>query len=236
MQGSESSGKTTLAQHACNGLRSDEDALWISMGTGIPTRAVNASLATPRTAEEAFVLMIEALEIGASLVVLDSAGGLIRYEELIDPEYVPDPHREFKFELSQVRAACKRTNGLVMFLSRPRVNSPGLRGTGISEKAHQKVHLKVIELRQSGRRRVTTPGGADFWIDPGTGIDWTEDLARSAFEMDMASREGSWWYFKNTGDKFFGIESAKEFLRTNPLKARELEEATRLEAQERFNW
>lgn len=206
------------------------------MGTGIPTRAVNAALATPRTAEEAFVLMVEALDIGASLVVLDSTSGLIRYEELIDPEYVPDPHREFKFELSQVKAACKRTNGLVMFLSRPRVNSPGLRGTGISEKAHQKVHLKVIELRQSGRRRVTSTGGADFWIDPGSGIDWTEDLVRSAYEMDLAYREGSWWYVRTVEDKFFGIESAKEYFRVNLDEAGKLEQAVLDEAKERFNW
>lgn len=236
IQGPESSGKTTLAQHAANSLEDDEDALWISMGTGIPTRAVNAALVTPRSAEEAFVLMVEALSAGASLVVLDSASGLVRYQELIDPDYVPDSHREFKFELDQVRQACRRTNGVVMFLSRPRENSPGLRGTGISEKAQQRVRLKVIELRQSGRRRVTTTGGADFWINPGSGIDWTEDLARTAFEMDLIKREGSWWYMPGTRDKCMGIESTKVYLHENPEYSLELSKHVMNEARERFNW
>ena len=110
VQGPELSGKTTLAQHACDGLEPGEDALWVSMGTGIPLRNTNAAIAEPRTAEEAFTLMVEALHIGDALVVLDSAGGLVRYQELIDPDYAPDPHREFKFELSRVLEACRKTN------------------------------------------------------------------------------------------------------------------------------
>jgi recombination protein RecA len=234
IQGPETSGKTTLAQHACGGLGSNEDALWISLGTGIPLRTPNASIAEPRTAEEAFVLMVEAINVGASLVVVDSTEGLVRYQELIDPDYIPDPHREFKFELSQVRDAARKNNGIVMFLSRPRAKAPGLRGTGISEKAHQKVILKVVELKQSGRRRVTTAGGADFWIDPGTGIDWTQDLVQSAYEMDLMRKEGSWWYYGD--EKFFGLDAAKRYFYETHVAAATLEAAILAEVQERFNW
>jgi recombination protein RecA len=237
LQGTEGTGKTTLAQHAVRSLPQGEEALWISLGTGIPPRNSKAAVAQPRAAEEAFVLMVEALNVGASLVIVDSADGLVRYEELIDPDYVPDSHREFKGELEHLRKACRRTNGLVMFISRPRANASGLRGTGISEKSHQKVRLKLTELQQSGRRRITASAGADFWIDPGTGIDWSHDLVQSAYEMDLAYREGSWWYLKTDDNlKFLGIESLKEYFRQNTSKAQELEEAVIAEAKERFNW
>ncbi len=234
IQGTEGTGKTTLLQHAVNGLGNDEEALWISLGTGIPPRNTGFAVAQPRAAEEAFVLMVEALNVGASLVVVDSADGLVRYEELLDPDYVPDSHREFKNELDVLRRTCRATNGLVMFVSRPRANAPSLRGTGISEKSHQKARLKLVELKQNGRRRITTAGGADFWINPGTGIDWAEDLVRTAYEMDLARREGSWWYIKQ--GKFFGIDAAKSFFSENPLAAKILEEEIMNEAKERFNW
>jgi recombination protein RecA len=234
VQGPELSGKTTLAQHACDGLESYEDALWVSLGTGIPLRSTNAAVAEPRTAEEAFVLMVTALQEGAALVVVDSAEGLVRCRELIDPDYYPDPHREFKFELSQLREAARKTNGTVIFLSRPRVNAPGLRGTGISEKSHQKVKLRIVELKQSGRRRVTTQDGADFWIDPGTGIDWAHDLVQTAYEMDFMRKESSWWYYGE--EKFFGRDAAKRYFRGEPNEAVILERNLLAEARERFNW
>lgn len=234
VQGPETSGKTTLAQHACDSLLSHEDALWVSLGTGIPLRSTNAAVVEPRAAEEAFVLIVEALNLGAALVVVDSAEGLIRYQELIDPDYMPDPHREFKFELNRVKEACKRSNGIVMFLSRPRVNAPGLRGTGISEKAHQKVKLKLVELKQSGRRRVTTTTGADFWIDPGTGIDWAQDLVQSAYETGLMRKEGSWWYYGE--EKFFGLDAAKRYFYEAHGEAEILEANVLSEARERYNW
>jgi recA bacterial DNA recombination protein len=236
IQGTEGTGKTTILQHAVKNLDKGEEALWVSLGTGIPARNPGFAVAQPRSAEEAFVIMIEALNIGASLVVVDSADGLVRYEELLDPGYVPDTHREFKPELDHLRKACRRTNGLVMFVSRPRANSPGLRGTGISEKAHQKVRLKLVELRQSGRRRITTTGGADFWIDPGTGIDWAEDLLRTAYETGLAYTEGSWWYVNSSEKmKFFGLESAKEYLRNNPELSRKLADEVVQEARKSTN-
>ncbi len=229
IQGKTGSGKTTLAEHAVHALESDDAALWIPLGTEVPTRCQNVVLARPESAEEAFTVINAALCEGAALIVVDTANGLVRQREIDgDPSYVPDTHREYKFELAIVKTLCTEYGGSVMFLSMPRANQhPPIRGTGISEKAQQRVSLKIQSEHQDGTKRVTarvagTDKYADFDIKPGTGIDWATDLLHTAVEAEVINFRGSWYYLNHT--RVQGFDRAAHYLRQNPQYASDLYE------------
>lgn len=221
--GGPGTGKTTLAQHAVADLDVHEEALWLSLGTEVPHRAIRASKAVPRTAEEAFSIMAAGLHSHAALIVVDSANGLVRQREIDgDPDYEPSPHREFKSELSDLRDLCSETLGTVLFLSKPRdkERSP-IRGTGVSEKAVQRVNLKILKSHQDGSRLIEaslkTGETCEYVVRPGTGIDWAEELLRTAYEHDIVSSNGSWWMLP--GKVVQGKEAACDYVRGYPKLA-----------------
>jgi recombination protein RecA len=229
--GDTGTGKTTVAQHALYELPLASDALWICAGTEVPRRRIQAALALPGSAEEVFRITEAAVREGASLVIVDSANGLIRQKELDgDPGYVPHPQREYKEELRSLKVACKDTGGTVMFLSKPRdrERSP-VRGTGISEKAMQRVHLRRLRETQDGDLTVVAQvkGGeeAHIVIHPGTGIDWAEDIFRLAVVHELVTIRGSW--YRINGELVQGKKQGCEYLRENPEIAIELDERIR---------
>lgn len=229
--GDSGTGKTTLAQHALYELPMASDALWLAVGTETPRRRLEAALALPGSAEEVFRTAEAAVREGARLVVVDSANHLMRQRELDgDPEYIPDPHREYKAELASLKIACKDTGGTVMFLSKPRDRErTPVRGTGISEKAIQRVRLRRLRQGQDGSMTVIAEvkggGEASLVINPGTGIDWAEDILRLAVDHELVTTSGSWYTIN--GVQLQGKTQGCEYIRTNPGVAVELDEKIR---------
>jgi recombination protein RecA len=228
VQGKPGSGKTTLAEHAVRSLDSHENALWIPLGTEAPTRCGNVAIARPESAEDVFTVITAALTEGASLIVVDSANGLVRQREIDnDPSYVHDTHREYKFELGIVKTLCAETGGTVMFLSMPRANQyPPIRGTGITEKAGQSIQLYINSKKQDGTTEVqaSTRNGdyTTFEIKPGSGIDWAADLLRMGVHFGLVNVKGSWYYVDHT--RVQGFDTAVIYIRQNPQYANDLYE------------
>lgn len=218
-------GKTTLAQHAVNDLEPPLESLWISIGTEVPHRAIRASIVAPRTAEEVFSITTAALQIRAGLVVVDSANGLIRSREFeespdYDRWYKPSTHREFKAELEDLRDQAEMHRGTVIFLSKPRDKERApIRGTGVSEKAVQRVNLKVAHAYQDGTTRIEASlkdgSSCEYLIRPGSGIDWAEELLRTGAEHDIVSKRGAWYVFPD-GRRFQGTDEAVRYVRDYP--------------------
>lgn len=221
-------GKTTLAQHAVNDLEPPGEALWISVGSEVPHRAIRASVVAPKTAEMVFTIASQASYLTHGLTVIDHAGGLIRSREFEDsPDYQqfyhPSPHREFKVELDQMLDDCERSGRTVLFLSKPRdkERSP-IRGTGVSEKAKQRVNLKVLISHQDGSKKIEaslkTGESCEYIIRPGTGIDWAEELLRTGAEHDIVTKRGS-WYVMPDHRTVQGTEDAVRYVREYPAIA-----------------
>lgn len=182
----------------------------------------------PRTAEEVFTICSAASSLSGGLTIIDHAGGLIRsreFEESPDYQrfYVPSPHREFKVELDQMKDDCERSGRVVVFLSKPRdkERSP-IRGTGVSEKATQRVTLKVLTAHQDGSKRIEASlkdgSSCEYVIRPGTGIDWAEELLRTGTEHDIVTKRGS-WYVMPDNKTIQGTEDAVRYVREFPSVA-----------------
>jgi RecA/RadA recombinase len=222
IQGGPGAGKTTIAQHAIYGLESDEEALWITVGTEVPHRPFRGVLAAPRSAEEVFQVIVAGIYSGARLIVVDSINGLVRQRELDgDPSYTPHPQREYKDELRYVKSLCNQSLATVIFTSMPRADQPHpIRGTGLSEKATQRVLLTVKASRQDGvktiRAEVKGLGKyATFDIKPGTGIDWASDLLKTSVDLDLVEVRGSWYFLDD--DPVQGFDNAAQYLRDHPV-------------------
>lgn len=238
--GGTGTGKTTLGQHSVNDLEPPLEALWIAVGSEVPHRAIRASVVAPRSAEEVFSITTAALQIQAGLIVIDSANGLVRSREFegspdYDPWYKPSTHREFQTELSAMAAYCDMSKGTVIFLSKPRdkERSP-IRGTGVSEKAVQRVNLKVIKSSQDGSRRIEASlkdgSSCEYVLRPGTGIDWAEELLRTATEHDIVSKRGAWYVMPDTR-LVQGTDEAVRYVREYPAIAAYLNREIRKDLQ-----
>ena len=221
-------GKTTLAQHSINDLEPPAEALWITVGSEVPHRQIRASVVAPRTAEEVFTICSAASYLSDGLTVVDHAGGLIRSREFdsspdYDRWYTPSPHREFKVELDQMKDDCERSGRTVIFLSKPRdkERSP-IRGTGVSEKATQRVNLKVLHAYQDGSKKIEASlkdgSSCEYIIRPGTGIDWAEELLRTGVEHDIVIKRGA-WYVMPDHRTVQGTEDAIRYVREFPAVA-----------------
>lgn len=226
--GGTGTGKTTLAQHAVNDLEPPGEALWISVGSEVPHRAIRASVVSPKTAEQVFTICSAASYLTHGLTVIDHAGGLIRSKEFEDsPDYEwyyqPSPHREFKVELDQMRDDCERSRRTVIFLSKPRdTERAPIRGTGVSEKAKQRVNLKVLHAYQDGSKKIEASiksgESCEYLIRPGLGIDWAEELLRTGAEHDIVIKRGS-WYMMPDHKGIQGQEEAVRYVREYPAIA-----------------
>lgn len=223
--GEPGSGKTTVGEHAVWELEPGQKSLWMSLGQERPHRSMGpqAMVCQPRNAEQAFYIMDAATRGDISLIVVDSANGLVRQRELDgDETYEPHPQREYKDELNGVKDGCRLHGAIVLFLSKPRDRDrQPVRGTGISEKAHARVRLKVVHTHQDGRRDIEAwlHGKEDqsttFTIEPGTGIDWADELFRLGIRHNIIKANGSWYEWKvGSGTlRVQGIRQGAELLR-----------------------
>lgn len=229
------SGKTTLAEHAVWELETGRKALWLSMGTEVPHRPSWGFVGQPRNAEQAFFIMNTAVRGDVSLVVVDSANGLVRQRELDgDPAYVPHPQREYREELNDLKEGCQVHGAIVLFLSEPRDRDrEPTRGTGISEKSRDRVRLRIALQHQSETRDVeasvhgkpAVDGGTAFTIRPGTGIDWADELARIAVRYELIRKNGNW--YEVNYERFQGIRQLAGFITENTRLAIDLDEEIR---------
>lgn len=230
--GEPGSGKTTLAEHAVWELQHGQKALWLSLGTEVPHRPSGAMLCQPRNAEQAFVIMETAVLGDVDLIVVDSANGLVRQRELDgDPDYVPHPQREYKDELNRLKEYAKGSGAIVIFLSKPRDRDrQPIRGTGISEKSRDRVHLQVWTEHQDGSRELQYHAkGSEsmgfFTMYPGTGIDWAKELAQLAIHHELATRHASW--IEYNAERFHGITEFTAFIADNTRAAIDLDTSIR---------
>ena len=232
--GGPGSGKTTLAEHTVLELPTGKQAMWMCLGTEVPHRPSGALVCQPRNAEQAFWVMDTCVLGNIDLIIVDSANGLVRQRELDgDPDYVPHPQREYRDELTRLKEYCKATGSVVIFLSQPRDKErQPVRGTGISEKSKDRVYLKLIHEHQDGSREIKAgirdvePVGLTIW--PGTGIDWSTELARLAVHYELAERRAAW--FECNGDRFQGLASFAMHIEENTRLAVDLDEQIRARA------
>lgn len=227
--GGPGTGKTTLAQHTVNDLEPPLEALWISVGSEVPHRAIRASVVVPKTAEDVFSVAGAALQIRAGLVVIDSANGLIRSREFegssdYDPWFMPSPHREYKAELDNMVEQCYVSNGTVLFLSKPRDKERApIRGTGVSEKASQRVSLKILHASQDGSKRIEASlkdgSSCEYVIRPGSGIDWAEEFLRTAVEHDIITKRGAYYNMPGNYGTPHGVDEAVRYIQSYPSVA-----------------
>lgn len=207
--GEPGSGKTTLAQHAACSVPEDGSCLWAVCGSEIPYRIADQTAVTfPANSEQAFERITAAALNGVSLIVVDNANGLVRQRELDgNPDYVPHPQREYKDELNLLKRACRKSGTIVLFLSRPRdKDRQPVRGTGISEKARDRVTLRIVHAHQDGSKEVEARVRGDstvLKIGPRAGIDWASGMACVALQYGVAVRKGSWVEYDGT--MFHGI-------------------------------
>ena len=182
-------GKTVLALHTVESVtRAGHNTLWIDTVDGVAhmDNAPRVIVARPRNAEQAFRMADMACleEPSISLVVIDSSERLVRRRELAgDPTFVPHPQREYKDELTHLRANARASGTTVLFVGQPRDKErEPVRGTGISEKVAYRVHLHPDVVHQDGSREIqatvkdvasktVTHDAARFTIRPGQGID-----------------------------------------------------------------
>lgn len=224
--GPPSSGKTYLALQAlANRHPADDKILWVSTRGPIdfnPDPRMNVSY--PKSAEQAFHLMMGWSGFGGSMIVVDDAANLVRQAELDDPEYVPDEHREFKDELKNLKLAVKNSGCTVLFLSQPRdhMRAP-IRGTGISEKAAERVSLKITRETQSKiatvRADVKSMGNSvHMEIIPGLGVHRQHQLVIWAQQDGYLKRTASWFelYVGHVRVKINGLEDMYAYLADNP--------------------
>jgi recombination protein RecA len=230
--GEPGSGKTTVAEHAI-WENVGGKSLWISLGTEVPHRPADVLFAQPRNAEQAFVVMQTCVLGDVSLIVVDSANGLIRQRELDgDPDYTPHPQREYRDELTRLKEYCKGSGATVIFLSKPRDRDrQPVRGTGISEKARSRVMLSIWHQKQDDSRMVKAVVKDDeclIPVQPGTGIDWANELTATALRYGVIERDGSWISY---GDEtFHGFPAFAKEVGDNTKLAVELDGLIRLKA------
>jgi recombination protein RecA len=190
-------------------------------------------VAQPRNAEQAFWIMETCVIGSVDLIVVDSANGLVRKAELDgDPDYVPHPQREYKDELNNLKDACRANGAIVIFLSKPRENDrQPVRGTGISEKAKDRVRLKIVNRHQDESRLIEAwvhgkeDSAALFSMNPGTGIDWAGETASLALKFGLAERDGSWINYED--ETFHGFARFRELIYKDMALAVDLDDHIR---------
>jgi recombination protein RecA len=222
--GEPGSGKTALAKMTLQRRHpADRDAMWINLGPGnMVGRDPSLLYSTPSSAEAAFYIMEHVAKYGykgnvPSFIIVDDANHLVREAELNgDPDYVPHPQREYKDELTSLKGILPVYNVGVIFISQPRNNQrPPIRGTGISEKAAERVSLKVIEHKQNDEILVrathkATDKSTTFWIVPGLGIDRNRELVQYGLRYGYIDKRGSRYYLESRS--FHGINDMIQYM------------------------
>lgn len=241
--GDPGAAKTVLALHSAeNAVRAGHEVLWIDLDDGVRhmTTAPKVIVGRPHNAEQAFGMAEHGCryeDIG--LVVIDPAQMLVRQRELDgDPDYVPHPQREYARELSSLKRVAKASGTVVLFVSQPRDKErEPVRGTGISEKVHYRVHLHPDVVHQDGERLIqatlknmlskqVTHDAALFSVSPGKGINQARELVVEGLRWGVIIQRGTWLAWNNTQAQ--GTDGMARSLSSAQL--RDLEDEIRINA------
>lgn len=222
------SGKTMLMKQTLQHRHvKDRFALWVDTGPHTElAKDPNLLYTIPDNAEVAFMTMEHVTTAGhrgrgVGFIIVDDANNLVRSAEITsDPNYVPHPQREYKDELSSLKDKLGANNVGVIFLSQPRDNQrPPIRGTGISEKAEERIILHVVEHKQNDEilvlaTRKATGKSTQYWIVPGKGIDRTRELIQYGLRTGIVQVQGSWFYcsYIMRNRKWHGQDELRQFL------------------------
>lgn len=217
--GETGTGKTTLALESVRArAEGARPVMWISTRGTIDFQpdVPDMIVAEPKTAERAFDVAMSASGVGSSFIIFDDANHLVRAQELIDDDYVPDEHREFKNELKMLKQVVKNSGATVLFLSQPRdrMRAP-IRGTGISEKSYDRISLAISQQSQDKTAFVAamlrrTGTRTNFVVQPGRGINRARQLLYYGVKAGLIWTNGSWYSFDD-GWKTEQVQGAEQF-------------------------
>ena len=212
--GDPGSAKTVLAKHGAEMLvRAGGNVLWLDLNGGAEHIDFDSKILVARTrsAEQAFEIAEEACrEPAIQLVIFDPTQHLVRQAELDgDVDYIPLAHREYAKELTSLKQAAKAGQTVVLFAGQPRnMEREPIRGTGISEKVHYRVHLHPDVVHQDHTREIQwtvknvstgdrTEGSTTFQVIPGHGINQPREIAEIGVLYGLVIRRGPWYAWNN---------------------------------------
>jgi recombination protein RecA len=241
--GDPGAAKTVLALHSVETfVRARKEVLWIDLNDGVRhmDSAPRVIVGRPRNAEDAFSMAVAACQWpGIDFVVVDPTQNLVRQAELDgDPEYTPHPQREYRLELNDLKTAAATHGTVILFVGQPRdKDREPVRGTGISEKVHYRIHLHADRVHQDDTREIqatvkdvpgkaTIHNAAYFHVRPGEGIDQGLELAMAATQAAQIEKRGD-WYYPRRGIGFHGIRMLAKALNDVNMLYREIDERVR---------
>jgi recombination protein RecA len=212
----------------------------------------NLYISQPDTGEQALEIAEALIRSGAvDVVVIDSVAALVPRAEIEGD--MGDAHmglqaRLMSQALRKLSGAIKQSNTSVIFTNQLRMKigvlfgNPETTSGGRALKFYSSVRLdmrRVQSIKQAGeiigsrtkvrvvKNKVAPPfKKAEFDIMYNEGISWVGDVLDLATEMDLVEKRGSYYSYGETrlGQ---GRENAKEFLRSKPELALEIENKVR---------
>jgi recombination protein RecA len=209
----------------------------------------------PDTGEQALEITDMLVRSGAvDIVVIDSVAALTPKAEIegdMGDSHMGLQARLMSQALRKLTANIKRSNTLVIFINQLRMKigvmfgNPETTTGGNALKFYASVRLDIrrIGAIKKGdevignetrvkvvKNKVAPPfKQADFEILYGEGVSFLGELVDLGVEYGFVQKAGSWYSYNN--DKIGqGKDNAKQYLRDNPVKAKELETAIREKA------
>ena len=209
----------------------------------------------PDTGEQALEITDMLVRSGAvDIVVVDSVAALTPKAEIegdMGDSHMGLQARLMSQALRKLTANIKRSNTLVIFINQLRMKigvmfgNPETTTGGNALKFYASVRLDIRRIGsikkgdevignetrvKVGKNKVAPPfKQADFEILYGEGVSFFGELVDLGVEYGFVQKSGS-WYSYNTEKIGQGKDNAKQYLRDNPEKAKELEAAIREKA------
>ncbi len=212
----------------------------------------NLYISQPDTGEQALEIAEALIRSGAvDVVVIDSVAALVPRAEIEGD--MGDAHmglqaRLMSQALRKLSGAIKQSNTSVIFTNQLRMKigvlfgNPETTSGGRALKFYSSVRLdmrRVQSIKQAGeiigsrtrvrvvKNKVAPPfKKAEFDIMYNEGISWVGDVLDLATEMDLVEKRGAYYSYGETR-LGHGRENAKEFLRSKPELALEIENKVR---------
>ena len=212
-------------------------------------------ISQPDTGEQALEIVDTLVRSGAvSLIVVDSVAALVPKSEIegdMGDMQMGSQARLMSQAMRKLTASIGRSNCMVIFINQIRMKigvmfgSPETTTGGNALKFYASVRLDIrrIGAIKKGdeiignetrvkvvKNKVAPPfKQADFEILYGEGVSFFGELVDLGVEYGFVQKSGSWYSYNN--DKIGqGKDNAKQYLRDNPEKAKELEKAIREKA------
>jgi len=252
--GPESSGKSTIVLHAiANFQKLPGECVLIDVeqsfdrvyATSIGVDVDRLSIAQPDSMEDAYNIAIELIKTGDTrLIVMDSHTAAMP-KKIVDGEVgdvtIGLQARVNSTSLGKIKPLLRSNRCTMMSIAQLRTavgnyGNPEQPTGGLAYKFYADLRYKVYKtLDKENKLNKTTVeviknkcaipfGKAMFNIDWGTGIDRAQEVIDLAVEHKLLNKGGSWFTLEG-GAKIQGDNGMRDFLRDNPLYAKDLEQA-----------